>query len=119
MLDHANNPEARPEKHVPSPHPFRTEARMRHGTPPRESMFSQIVVGVVVSLVSTVLLKGVGLDETSPPPAKSASSVRVAFASPEPTEPAAVTSCLFDSRAVSTDPALGFVPESLRLRGLP
>jgi hypothetical protein len=101
------------------------EAHMGHGKPHRESMFSQIIVGVVVSVVTTVLLRGFGLEDSSSPAplttsALSSSSVRISYQLPEPLpEPFGSPSALFDCRAVSTDPVLGFVPEPLRLSCLP
>ena len=90
---------------------------MRQGTPPRESMISQVVTGVVVSVVTTVLLKGLGLADSSQvltadiaaPPA---ASVRLAFSLPEPAGP---QPSLFNCKAIADDPELGFLPETLRL----
>jgi hypothetical protein len=96
---------------------------MGHGKPARESIVTQIVVGVVVSVATTILSHTFGLEESASstaltPSAAPSSSVRISYQLPEPEPVAAVTS-LFDGRKVSADPVLGFVPEPQRLSLLP
>jgi hypothetical protein len=65
---------------------------MAHNKNPHQSLFSQVVVGVVVSVLTAVTLKGLGLAETgSPLPSAEANlvprtldTVRLSFAPVEP-----------------------------------
>jgi hypothetical protein len=96
---------------------------MAHDKTPQQSLFSQVVVGVVVSVLTALILNALGFGEPGLQslgrgalPPQAASSERIAFAAPEPKiELPPPETLLFNGRQTSTDPACRVLPESLRL----